>query len=85
MKCCKENNNSNSGHSHPVWMMVLCCSVPIVLSIVISFLGTSGLAIAGVVPYLCPILMIAMMLMMHVKNKKRELPRTQRIELWGDK
>jgi len=55
-------------------MMFLCCGAPILLFVVITLLGTSfsGIKVflAGVLPFICPIMMLIMMPMMFVKHKE---------------
>jgi len=74
MNCCNnKNNNSNNGHSHHMWMMILCCGAPILLLLIISLLGTNFTGIrvilAGILPFVCPIMMIIMIPMMFMKRK----------------
>ncbi|SHH54096.1 hypothetical protein SAMN02745823_00227 [Sporobacter termitidis DSM 10068] len=83
MNCCNNDNdhnnsNTDSGHKHRghmghLWMMLLCCGAPMILLAVISLLGSSipGLrtTLGAVIPYLCPIMMIAMIPMMFKKDK----------------
>jgi len=88
MKCCKQKDNLNKAHSHPAWMMLVCCGIPILLSMVISLMGISSfkLATAGAISFLCPIMMTFMMLIMVWKNKRSELCQVrQRKEILNDK
>ena len=54
-------------------MMILCCGAPILLLGVISLLGTSftesRAVLAGALPFVCPIMMIAMIVMMFKTDK----------------
>jgi len=73
MKCSEnKNNNAKKGHLHHMWMMILCCGAPILLLGVISLWGTSysgsKAVLAGALPFICPIMMIAMIAMMFRKD-----------------
>lgn len=71
--CNHNNNNSNKGHALHMWMMILCCGAPILLLIVILLLGTNfaglKIALAGILPFLCPIMMLIMIPMIFMRNK----------------
>ncbi|HEX2985472.1 MAG TPA: hypothetical protein VHO71_01500 [Caproiciproducens sp.] len=74
-----KNNNSHKGHMSHMWMMVLCCGVPLLLIALVSLFGASfpvvRVALIPVLPFLCPILMavmIPMMFMGHNRNCDRE-------------
>lgn len=85
MKCCNDHNDhgnnvngNGSGHKHRshmghMWMMLLCCGAPVILLAVISLLGSSfpslRTTLVGIIPYLCPVMMIAMLPMMFKKDK----------------
>lgn len=84
MNCCNHNNNNNNrnsnGHGHGVhnhlghmWMMLLCCGLPVIVLAVISLLGTGfpgvRTALYGILPFLCPVMMIAMLPMMFIRGK----------------
>lgn len=76
MKCCNQSkNNKHLGHSHSIWMMILCCGVPILLFFVISMLGANFTALKAVLisilPFLCPAMMLLMIPMMFMKSKGR--------------
>jgi len=68
-----KNNNAKKGHLHHMWMMVLCCGAPILILGVISLLGTSfsgsRAVLTTALPFICPIMMIAMIAMMFKKDK----------------
>jgi hypothetical protein len=85
MDCCNHNSNGSSGnnqknqHAHHgghmshMWMMALCCGAPLILLFAVSLLGT-GLpgvkaVLLNVVPFICPIMMIGMILMMFMHGK----------------
>ncbi|WP_298844923.1 hypothetical protein [Clostridium sp.] len=69
----KEKNNSNRGHSSTrhILMMVLCCGLPILLIAVLPLLkiwnSAFGVTLISIIPFLCPLIMLLMML----KNSKR--------------
>jgi hypothetical protein len=75
MNCCgdhendgaKKKSHSKSRLSH-MWMMLLCCGAPVILLGVISLLGTGfpevRAVLTNILPYVCPIFMIAMIPMM---------------------
>lgn len=82
MKCHenKENINENQkkdGHKHSsmkhMLMMAMCCGLPLLLLLVVPFLGVFGLGfkltIASIIPFLCPIMMIFMIPMMMKSSK----------------
>ena len=77
MNCCNHNTDGNEkknntahkkGHLSHMWMMALCCGAPLLLLFAIPLLGTgfTGLktVLLGVLPFICPIMMIAMIPMM---------------------
>jgi len=66
-------NNSNkesSNHSHKghMWMMAICCGLPIIGFLAIAVLGISMPSLETVLLLICPIGMIAMMYFMHRDN-----------------
>ena len=82
MKCHenKENINDNqkqADHKHSpmkhMLMMAICCGLPLLLLLVVPFLGVFGLGfkltIASIIPFLCPIMMIFMIPMMMKSSK----------------
>lgn len=73
-----KNGEPGKEHSHKgflshLWMMALCCGAPIILLAILPLLGnlSPGIrgAVSGILPFLCPILMVGMMLMMFRGNK----------------
>ena len=78
MKFHKDNEEKQGGHSHSpkkhMLHMVLCCGLPL---LIIAFLpliaryspATSGV-FAVIAPFICPIIMIPMMVMMLKGHKK---------------
>ena len=55
------------GHQHRrhVWLMALCCGLPIVGFLVIGLIGISMPSLETALLFVCPIGMIAMMYFMH--------------------
>lgn len=78
MNCCNHNsndtneNNQKSQHTHKgghlfhMLMMALCCGAPVLILLAVPLLGSSlpGLraVLLGIAPFLCPLMMIPMML-----------------------
>jgi len=56
------------GFNH-MWMMVICCGLPIIGFIVIGALGITSASLESLLFWICPIGMGAMMFMMHRKNE----------------
>jgi len=81
MNCCDNNKNESKnknknvhkGHMSHMWMMALCCGAPLMLLLVISLLRASfpgiRVVLIGILPFLCPVLMIFMIPMMLKKGK----------------
>lgn len=80
MNC--HGNNKKVGHgkkNNPLkhmLMMVLCCGLPLLIVSVVPLLGITNTAvrttIAGITPFVCPIMMVVMIPMMlrHSKGEK---------------
>lgn len=76
---CHENKNENGKakkHSpiKHMLMMVFCCGLPLLIIGILPFInigGGSKIAIAGVVPFICPLMMMFMIPMM-LKSIKGE-------------
>ena len=70
-------NQKQHVHKHNpmkhMWMMVLCCGLPLLLLLAVPFLGVFGLrsklTILSVIPFLCPIMMLFMIPMMMKSSK----------------
>lgn len=76
MNCCKNKKNGNKSHMSHMLMMILCCGAPILLLAIvplvgIRFKGISTLLTAAA-PFMCPLMMLAMIPMMLRGHKKSE-------------
>lgn len=83
MNCCHGNNNENKsngshGHKHGgmshMLMMALCCGAPVIILLLVPLLAKAGgtgtaTLLAGIAPFICPIMMLFMIPMM-LKNMK---------------
>lgn len=71
----KENSNNNRSHSSTkhILMMVLCCGLPILLIAVLPLLkiwnSAFGVTLISIIPFLCPLIMLPMMLKSSKRNK----------------
>lgn len=67
-----ENNsnkqNSNQPHKGHMWMMAICCGLPIIGFLAIAVLGVSMPSLETLLFMICPIGMIGMMYFMHRDN-----------------
>lgn len=76
----KDNKDNQGKHKHSplkhMLHMVLCCGLPIVLlgflPLITRFSPGAGSVLAKIVPFLCPIMMIPMVIMMMGGNKKKD-------------
>lgn len=69
MKCHGNKNGEDKKHNpiKHMLMMVLCCGLPIMIIAALPFLNISAgfkAAIGGIAPFICPIIMGLMMVMM---------------------
>jgi len=82
MNCCKKDNEveklanvqnlsqgkkmKGKGPMSHMWMMALCCGLPLALLFILPMLGISFLngALLGIIPFLCPLMMLLMIPMM---------------------
>lgn len=79
MNCHDDNKDSKVTHNHSplkhMLHMILCCGLPIVvlalLPIISGFSPAAGNLVSKIVPFLCPIMMISMILMMLGGNKNK--------------
>lgn len=78
MKCHEDNKEDQKDHKHSplkhMLHMILCCGLPIViigfLPLITRYSPSAGGVVARIAPFICPIMMIAMIPMMFGKNKK---------------
>ena len=79
MNCHKDNKKVQSNHKHNplkhMIHMILCCGLPIVIIVFLPLIArvspSAGGEIGRILPYLCPIMMISMIIMMMSGNKKK--------------
>ena len=67
----KKNGDRKKGFNH-MWIMAICCGLPIVGFMIIGALGTRSASLETLLFWICPIGMGAMMLMMHHKEGHKE-------------
>ncbi|WP_211245077.1 hypothetical protein [Sedimenticola selenatireducens] len=60
-----DKNKQNQFHTKHMWMMVLCCGIPIVGLLAIATIGISAPSLETFLLLVCPIGMVGMMYMMH--------------------
>ena len=74
----RNDKDNQDGHKHSplkhMLHMVFCCGLPIVilalLPLISKFSAGTGSVMAKIVPFICPIMMIGMMVMKFGDNKK---------------
>ena len=74
----RDSKDNQGGHKHSpikhMLHMVLCCGLPIAvlaaLPLIAKFSPGAGSAISKILPFICPIMMIGMMVMMFGGKKK---------------
>lgn len=73
MKTESTSDNENKGHSQAkhMWMMAVCCGLPIIGFLVISAIGISTPSFETLFLIICPIGMIGMMYMMHRDSQQK--------------
>lgn len=70
MKCHGNNKNGENRKHNPMkhmLMMALCCGLPFIILGSLSFMNIGGgvkTIISGIVPFICPLMMVLMMGMM---------------------
>lgn len=93
MNCCKNDHENHEnhhrqkkGHSSHMLMMVLCCGLPLLLLASLPlisrfFPGAYG-TIALIIPFLCPLMMLPMMLggMINKKNPESQKDLVKSVE-----
>jgi hypothetical protein len=69
-----EGEDKKQGHSHVkhMWMMAICCGLPIIGFLVIGVIGISMPSIETLLLLICPIGMVGMMYMMHRDSQQKE-------------
>lgn len=79
MKCCSEDKGNQKGnHNHSPFKhmlhMLLCCGLPIaiigLLPIISRYSPGASRILGFIAPFICPIMMVGMVFMMSVGNKK---------------
>ncbi len=78
MNCHEDNKKKQGGHKHSplkhVLHMALCCGLPILiigfLPLIAKFSPEAGRTLGKIAPFLCPIMMFAMLPMMMGGKKK---------------
>jgi len=68
------DDNKKQGHSHGkhMWMMAICCGLPIMGFLAIGLLGLSMPSLETLLLVICPIGMIGMMYMMRRDSRGKE-------------
>lgn len=90
MNCHGNNKNRENKKHNPMkhmLMMVLCCGLPFIIIAALPFLNVGTgfkVAIGGIAPFICPIMMVLMMGMMFkdmkhgdCSNEKKEVSENQ--------
>lgn len=88
MNCCNHNHKNDTHKKHSakgpmshMWMMALCCGAPLVLLGAVSLLGAGFPAVRAVLlnilPFVCPIMMVAMLPMMFMHGRHEEPAREE--------
>ena len=72
MKMKNTGDKNKQGHSHGkhMWMMAICCGLPILGFLTIGVIGISMPSLQTLLLLICPIGMIGMMYMMHRDSGK---------------
>ena len=86
MKCCHDNHQENElrvkhkGHMSHILMMILCCGGPVILLLLLPLIGKTfpgtSVYLYKIIPFLCPIMMLAMIPMMFKKDKGNNANKT---------
>ncbi|MCB1753468.1 MAG: hypothetical protein KDI74_17275 [Gammaproteobacteria bacterium] len=65
-----DKSKQNHSHAKHMWMMILCCGIPIVGFIAIATIGISAPSLETFLLLVCPLGMVGMMYMMHRDGQK---------------
>jgi len=87
MNCCNNKDHENKlaisqdemqpkkskhkGHMSHIKMMAICCGAPVLLLLLLPLLGYKGFLL-GILPFICPIMMVAMMPMMMGMGRNKD-------------
>jgi len=90
LNCCNNKDNENKlansqddiqpkkskhrGHMSHMKMMAICCGAPVLLLLLLPLFGYKGFLL-GILPFICPIMMVAMMPMMMGMGKSKDNPK----------
>lgn len=77
MSCHRDNNGSHESHNHSplkhLLHMVICCGLPIIvigaLPLIARYSPEAGGILGRIAPFICPVMMLSMFLMMFRSNK----------------
>jgi len=87
---CHEDKQGNQekghkGHGGHMWLMMLCCAIPIVLFLLLPTRQIGSPLLAGILPYaiflLCPLMHLLMMPMMFGKKKDRNVMKEELVQI----
>lgn len=78
MSCHGDNKGNHESHSHSplkhMLHMIICCGLPIIvisaLPLIARYSPEAGGILGRIAPFLCPIMMLIMLPMMFMNNKK---------------
>lgn len=81
MNCHGDKQNNRNGHKHGpakhMLHMIICCGLPIIILLSLPLIAEYNLGLAGVLgiiaPFICPVMMGGMMMMMFRSNKKSKI------------
>lgn len=63
-----DKSKQNHSHAKHMWMMMICCGLPIAGLLVIATIGISVPSLETFLLLVCPVAMVGMMYMMHRDN-----------------
>lgn len=82
MSCCNNNQgpngheNGHKGHSRHMLLMILCCAIPVVLLLLLPFLGINNPLIRSILSFgmllICPLMHIMMIPLLFRKDKGKK-------------